>query len=197
MAGQFGVPYIISRFAGMVEEPLAMRQVVITAGGVLVTQMRRYVRDGCRRIGPFLDRLCGHLRLHFSSFDSPVLYAFDSALSLASRYMLFVYAFRRNKVEAATDGKTPAGRRDPALRYLGLPRRFGFTGGLCVFYYSRSFGHVISMAGIHGGAPFMLMFTVFLNIHHYFIDHAIWRGDNEDMRRHLFSPVFFFLTFLR
>jgi hypothetical protein len=37
--------------------------------------------------------------------------------------------------------------------------------------------------------PTLAMFaiTVFINIHHYFIDNVIWRGSNPEMRKHLFG----------
>ena len=102
--------------------------------------------------------------------------------------MLFVYAFRRSKVENATNGNTPEGRRK---RLFGI---WGYLGGSAVLGAFAFFiiPGLLDMAidrREYGGAPFMLMFTVFLNIHHYFIDHAIWRGDNEDMRRHLFQTA--------
>ena len=38
---------------------------------------------------------------------------------------------------------------------------------------------------LHDAAKLMFAFTIFLNLHHYFIDNAIWRGDNELLRKHL------------
>jgi len=31
------------------------------------------------------------------------------------------------------------------------------------------------------------MFWVFINIHHYFIDNVIWRRENTDVSKYLFS----------
>lgn len=38
-----------------------------------------------------------------------------------------------------------------------------------------------------GATPFMVVFLLFINIHHYFIDSAIWRSDNEEVRKFLFA----------
>jgi len=35
---------------------------------------------------------------------------------------------------------------------------------------------------VFGSTMFMMMFYVFINVHHYFIDFAIWRKDNPDMK---------------
>jgi hypothetical protein len=40
-----------------------------------------------------------------------------------------------------------------------------------------------------GTSLFLFMFTNFINIHHYFIDSAIWRRDNEKMAKYLVKPT--------
>lgn len=39
----------------------------------------------------------------------------------------------------------------------------------------------------YGGALFLFIFWVFINIHHFFLDNVIWRKDNPDTRRYLFG----------
>lgn len=41
--------------------------------------------------------------------------------------------------------------------------------------------------GIYGAQFFTFMFYVFINIHHYFLDNVMWRKDNPDVSKHLFS----------
>lgn len=38
-----------------------------------------------------------------------------------------------------------------------------------------------------GSGLFLFMFWVFINIHHYFMDNVLWRKENPDTRRYLFS----------
>ena len=40
---------------------------------------------------------------------------------------------------------------------------------------------------IFGASMFVFMFVVFINVHHYFLDNVMWRRENPDIKRHLFS----------
>lgn len=40
---------------------------------------------------------------------------------------------------------------------------------------------------LYGTALFVFMWWIFINIHHYFIDNTIWRKDNRDAQKYLFS----------
>ncbi len=40
---------------------------------------------------------------------------------------------------------------------------------------------------VFGETMFLFIFLIFINIHHYFIDNVIWRRENPDTRRFLFS----------
>ena len=42
-------------------------------------------------------------------------------------------------------------------------------------------------ADTFGTSMFMFIFFIFINVHHYFLDNVIWRRENPDMRRYLFS----------
>ena len=41
---------------------------------------------------------------------------------------------------------------------------------------------------IFGPTWFVFMFWIFINIHHYFIDNAIWRRENSQVQKYLFNP---------
>jgi len=41
--------------------------------------------------------------------------------------------------------------------------------------------------GAFGAALFLFIFWIFINVHHYFLDNVIWRRDNPEVRRYLFS----------
>jgi len=38
-----------------------------------------------------------------------------------------------------------------------------------------------------GPALFLFLFWIFINVHHYFLDNVMWRSENPDVRKHLFS----------
>lgn len=88
------------------------------------------------------------------------------------QYLPFVAAFRKNKVQkfwlyfliAIILG---------ALSFWAIP-----TGlDRMVSYNHQLFGVTL----------FICVFNLFINIHHYFIDNVLWRGDNHEMRTYLFA----------
>jgi hypothetical protein len=40
---------------------------------------------------------------------------------------------------------------------------------------------------MYGNYLFLFLFIVFINVHHYFIDNAMWRKENPHTLRHLFA----------
>lgn len=42
--------------------------------------------------------------------------------------------------------------------------------------------------GALGASAFLVVFWLFINIHHYFLDNVMWRSQNPDVRTHLFGP---------
>lgn len=40
-----------------------------------------------------------------------------------------------------------------------------------------------------GAALYLFLFTIFVNIHHYFIDNVLWKRDNPHIRENLFAEV--------
>jgi hypothetical protein len=38
-----------------------------------------------------------------------------------------------------------------------------------------------------GGTMFLFVFWIFINVHHYFLDNVMWRRENPDTRKYLFS----------
>jgi hypothetical protein len=41
--------------------------------------------------------------------------------------------------------------------------------------------------GVFGGTMFLFVFWICINVHHYFLDNVMWRRENPDTRRYLFS----------
>ena len=67
----------------------------------------------------------------------------------------------------------------------------GLLLGVCGFWWGPEFldAHVPYDPSVFGGALFLFIGWVSINIHHYFIDNVIWRRDNPEVRRLLFSPT--------
>lgn len=41
---------------------------------------------------------------------------------------------------------------------------------------------------VFGGALFLFIFLIFINVHHFFLDNVMWRKENPDIKEHLFTP---------
>jgi hypothetical protein len=92
------------------------------------------------------------------------------------QYLLFSGVYTRGKVEGAGGGW-----RGYLVWWGGA-----FILGAIVFELAPS---ALDGLGVHGGEVtpnlFLLSFILFVNIHHYFIDNVMWRGDNEEVRQFL------------
>jgi hypothetical protein len=108
------------------------------------------------------------------------------------QYLYFVYLVKSNQAEERVpihERTTPAARKvyfNSLYGYLMLPF---ITGAIFMWHLPQWLDAHISMSQAFPNAnPFMFAFTIFINIHHYFIDHAMWRHDNPMMRKYLFVP---------
>jgi len=133
-----------------------------------------------------------YLWLLAAGIDLVFLYVIPAFHSL--QYLLFVWRFQLNKSQAA-----PSGR--PWRQWLSAHPRLQ---GLVAFLTFVLAGALLGWLGFEGvprfldssvaydpqlwsGALFFFIFTMFINIHHYFIDNVIWRKENDEVRRFLFA----------
>ena len=97
------------------------------------------------------------------------------------QYLPFAAMFRKNKVNAQLTGITGVPYRAKfVFSFWGYIVLSVVIGGLV--FYAIPFGiDQVRTAGILPTPPMLVMafFTVFLNIHHYFIDSVIWRKNSE------------------
>ena len=112
------------------------------------------------------------------------------------QYLAVVWRFQYN-YEAAHLGH--AGYKTGSLsrqifggRALGHLAVFSLAGGVLGFAGFWFLPSVFEIAiphdrGLFGGAVFLFVFWVFINVHHYFMDNVMWRRDNTDTKLYLFS----------
>jgi hypothetical protein len=120
----------------------------------------------------------------YSSIDPLMRYVIPALHSI--QYLYFVWLMRRN--EARESEGPPTFGRPVAVRlgflavsalalgwllFRGLP---AYLDG--IFVVPRRDG----VSDALGETPFFAAFFVVVNIHHYFMDNAIWRRDNPDTR---------------
>lgn len=112
------------------------------------------------------------------------------------QYLLVVWRYQLNREAArAPFGDTSA--IDSARRFLPslkLRRFAGFVavgvglGVLGFWALPMSLDAVVGYDNeVFGPRMFVFSFWIFINLHHYFLDNVMWRGENPDTRRYLFA----------
>lgn len=126
----------------------------------------------------------------YSSVDPLLRYVIPALHSI--QYLYFVWLMKRNEAKAS-EGPPDFGR--PVAVRLGFLAAGALALGFLLFHGAP--GYLDGIFGArhgHGGAPlggpadalgetpFFAAFFVVVNIHHYFMDHVIWRRENPDTR---------------
>jgi hypothetical protein len=159
----------------------------VTFAAALFVCVRKYILTGVR---PATSALLSFAAIYFwyiPSFSHPH-FGYMIPFFHSLQYMLFVVGMKKNQAEFE-GAKMASG---PQRRALFLRKLWGFLI-LSAILGALSF-HLIPLMldrstplrpDIFGPTYWLFAFSVFLNLHHYFIDNVIWRGDNEHLRKHL------------
>jgi len=121
----------------------------------------------------------------YSRLDPVVQYLIPALHSL--QYLYFVWLMRSNQARA--EEGPPTFGRSSSLR-LGLLALGALGLGWLLFRGAPSLLDELFVPRLRRGqlpdalgqTPFFATFFVVVNIHHYFMDHVIWRRDNPDTR---------------
>lgn len=122
----------------------------------------------------------------FSSLDPLMVYLIPALHSV--QYLYFVWLLRRNEARAA-EGPPHFGR--PVRTALGVLTVSALGLGWLLFHLAPSvLDGVWVPQGRRGAAemgdlgvtPWFAAFFAFVNIHHYFMDHVIWRREHPETR---------------
>lgn len=111
---------------------------------------------------------------------APVLGAVIPALH-GLQYLVIVWRYQLNVARSAA--------REAALRsFAGFLLRGVLLGWFGFWVLPGLLDHVVAYdAAEFGGYLFFFVLFVFINIHHYFIDNAMWRKENPHTLKHLFT----------
>ncbi|HVH41237.1 MAG TPA: hypothetical protein VM925_02805 [Labilithrix sp.] len=121
----------------------------------------------------------------FSSIDPLVRYVIPALHSI--QYLYFVWLMKRNE---ARDGEGPPAFGRPVAVRLGILALSALGLGLLLFHVAPTFLDTALVPRPRRGAPidalgetpYFAAIFVFVNVHHYFMDHVIWRRDNPTTR---------------
>ena len=112
------------------------------------------------------------------------------------QYLLVVWRYKLNEEADQSDAKT---RPDSPLIGRLLPTvasvRFGvfiIAGMLLGFVGFWGLPSLLDATvpydrSLFGSTLFLYMFWIFINVHHYFLDNVMWRRENPETRKYLFS----------
>jgi hypothetical protein len=133
-----------------------------------------------------------YLWLLAAGIDLVFLYMIPAFHSL--QYLAFVWRFQLNKSQAC-------GGRRRWVEWLGLRSNLHGPAAFAAFVLLGGVLGWLGFLGLPGlldfvvpydpavwsTALFIFIFTIFINVHHYFIDNVIWRRGNDELRRYLLA----------
>jgi hypothetical protein len=151
-----------------------------TSGATLYVLVKKAMtgRDALPRTGVVVYLVTVYLWL-FGRLDPGVLVFIPVFHSL--QYLIVVWRYELNRANNV-------GEREPRRRLLSvilLATLMGYLGFWAIprFLDDRvGFDHAAL-----GATPFLFVFWIFINVHHYFVDNVIWRSENPDTKAHLFA----------
>lgn len=162
----------------------------MTIGSLLVVfglGLQKYIKDGVRPATASLVSFATIYVWYLPTLNHP-LYFFLVPFFHSLQYLLFVTAFKKNQAnEAAAKATSGPEQRLVFLRkYWGFLILAGVLGALAFEIVPRTLDKFLAADPIlFGPTLWLFSFNIFINLHHYFIDNVIWRGDNEFLKKYL------------
>ena len=108
------------------------------------------------------------------------------------QYLAIVWRYQLNKSHASEQGSTrlfylyeTSAARAAMIKFV----LYGIILGAFLFYaipFALDF-FVAYPREVFGGTLFIFTFSIFINVHHYFLDNVMWRRENPNIKKHLFS----------
>lgn len=159
----------------------------VTLIAAVAIMVRKYIKTGVR---PAYSSLVGFASIYFwylPILNHPVFfYLIPFFHSL--QYMLFVLALKRNQAaSAASQALMPESQRGIFMKkFWGFLALATVLGALAMNFAPKELDAAFPLgAQFQCATLWFFAFNLFINLHHYFIDNVIWRGDNEALQVHL------------
>lgn len=156
----------------------------LTAASLFLFGFMMAIKIHKTRVWPPINSILSFVSIY--AWFLPVLY--DPVYFLAIpffhsiQYFMFVIALKKR--EGDSDKKVKDGGLKLAATYVIVAI---ISGVLFFEFVPRILDVVVDYNhDLFGQGLFLFLFSVFINIHHYFIDNVIWRRDNSHVSKHLF-----------
>lgn len=105
------------------------------------------------------------------------------------QYLVVVWRFELNRQNARprTITRTQAWH-SPAVRFTLFAVIGLFLGYMGFWGLPQFLDRIVAYdKALFGGTLFLFLFYIFINVHHYFMDNVMWRRENPEIGRHLFT----------
>jgi hypothetical protein len=154
---------------------------------VILSHVKKYLRDkslpAFSAIASYISIYVWFVPLFFNPFFTPLISFFHSL-----QYLVFVYAYRRNRIRVELKSNSYASFSPERLWKINISYYLilVLVGGAAFSWAPKFIDSLLLLdSKIYGKTAFVFAFATFLNIHHYFIDNVLWRGDSSDIRAYL------------
>lgn len=163
---------------------------ISTAGSLLVCLglgLHKYIKTGIRPATSSLVSFATIYVWYIPTLNHPV-YFYLVPFFHSLQYLLFVTAFKKNQAReyAERSGDPPQQRLTFLRKFWGFLLLACVLGTLAFEVIPRGLDRFWTMdPTVFGPTLWIFAFNIFINLHHYFIDNVIWRGDNEDLKKYV------------
>lgn len=155
---------------------------------VVAIHINRYVKEGVVPNSSAMVAMASLYVWYLPVFGHPH-FAYLIPFFHSLQYLVFVWFFKKNQVTARIESQSDAQQK----RKSWLTQFFGYIvvalilGALFFEFIPKGLdSHYKFTNAAMGASPFLVAFLLFINIHHYFIDNAIWKSANPEVKKHLF-----------
>lgn len=157
------------------------------AGLCLITGYQKYIREGKTISLSGFVAVIALVLWYLPVLNNPTFFLIVPFFH-SLQYLYFVYLVKTHEANTLVpDRSTASARKEFFKKYYAYLTWPFITGAIFMWFLPRYLDQTgILRDNFASAAPFMFAFTIFINIHHYFIDHAIWRGDNPKMKKFLY-----------
>lgn len=154
---------------------------------LIVIHVKKYIDQGTLPISSAIIALLSLYAWYLPALSHPH-FAYMIPFFHSLQYLVFVWFFKKNQVKAniqSDDGSTY--RREWLIKFCGYIAVSLILGALFFEFIPKNLDNTFKFnEATLGTNPILVVFLLFINIHHYFIDNVIWKSANPEVKKHLF-----------
>jgi len=162
--------------------------VAVSLVAVGIMHVQKYIKTGQKPSPPGVVAFVALYAWYLPVASHPS-FSYFIPLFHSLQYLTFVWRLKFNQVGfSVRELKGEVMRREWVQQFWGFMLTATALGALFFEFIPNALDGQHFVSGL-GTSPFLASFLLFINTHHYFIDNAIWRSDNVDVKKFLFQPM--------